>query len=139
MLRQCEPKRDFKGMRKLAAPFKYRIENLALRTFDLVYSAGLYDYIRTFENKEKGATALTRNLFQLLKPGGTLLIGNFSPKNPLDLRFSMELLYDWILIYRDEKEMYGLADGITEGEIAEVTLLEEPLGINYFLKIVKRI
>ena len=38
----------------------------------------------------------------------------------------MELLYDWVLIYRDENEMYRLADGISENEIAEMTLLEEP-------------
>ena len=50
----------------------------------------------------------------------------------------MELLYDWVLIYRDKNEMHHLADGIPEGEISEMTLLEEPLGINYFLKIVKR-
>ncbi|MDZ7700097.1 MAG: hypothetical protein U5R49_25280 [Deltaproteobacteria bacterium] len=50
----------------------------------------------------------------------------------------MEYLYDWVLIYRDEKEMYRLADGIPESDIAEMTLLQEPLGINYFLKIVKR-
>jgi len=67
-----------------------------------------------------------------------LLIGNFSPKNPPDLKFAMEMLYDWVLIYRDEKHMYRLADGIPEAEIAEMTLLEEPLGINYFLKIVRQ-
>ena len=136
---QCDPKSDFKGIRKLVSPFKYRIRNLAEASFDLIYSAGLYDYIRTFGKREKGAIALTKNLFQLLKPGGTLLIGNFSPNTPLYVRFAMELLYDWVLIYRDENEMYRLAEGIPENEIAEMTLLEEPLGINYFLKIVKRI
>ena len=81
-LMQCDPKSDFKGIRKLVSPFKYRIRNLAEASFDLIYSAGLYDYIRTFGKREKGAIALTKNLFQLLKPGGTLLIGNFSPNTP---------------------------------------------------------
>lgn len=45
--------------------------------------------------------------------------------------------YSAWLIYRDENEMYRLADGISENEISEMILLEEPLGINYFLKIVK--
>lgn len=137
-LRGCDPRSDFRGFRKFMAPVKYRISNLAEMSFDLIYSAGLYDYILTFDDKRKGAMALTTNLFHLLKPGGRLLIGNFSPNNPLDLRFAMEYLYDWVLIYRDEKEMYRLADGIPASDIAEITLLEEPLGINYFLKIVKR-
>lgn len=133
----CDPKSDFSGFRKFTAPVKYRIGNLAEMSFDLIYSAGLYDYILTFDDKRKGAIALTTNLFHLLKPGGRLLIGNFSPNNPLDLRFAMEYLYHWVLIYRDEKEMYSLAGGIPESDIAEMTLLKEPLGINYFLKIVK--
>ena len=67
-----------------------------------------------------------------------MVIGNFSPRNPLDLRFSMEYLYDWALIYRNEKDMYQLADGCPKSDIAEIALHQEPLGINYFLKIVKR-
>ncbi len=50
----------------------------------------------------------------------------------------MEYLYDWVLTHRDEKEMYRLAGGIPDADMEEMTLLEEPLGINYFLKIVKR-
>lgn len=137
-LRSCDPKNDFKGLRKFAFPLKYRKANLSVNSFDLVYSAGLYDYMLTFPERSKGAIALMANLFRLTKPGGLLVIGNFSPRNPLDLRFSMEYLYDWALIYRNEKEMYRLADGIPKSDIAEMTLHQEPLGINYFLKIVKR-
>ncbi|MFO7984421.1 MAG: hypothetical protein R6U38_01045 [Desulfatiglandaceae bacterium] len=131
---RCNPRNDFKGFGKLLAPMKYKIIRLAETSFDLIYSAGLYDYILTFDEKSKGAVALTTHLFHLLKPGGTLIIGNFSPKNPLHVRFGMEYLYDWVLIYRGEKDMYRLANGIPESDIAEMTLLEEPLGINYFLK-----
>lgn len=137
-LMRCNPRNDFKGFRKFLVPMKYKVSRLARSSFNLIYSAGLYDYILTFDEKSKGAVALTTHLFNLLKPGGKLIIGNFSPNNPLDVRFGMEYLYDWVLIYRDEKEMYQLADGIPEADIAEMTLLEEPLGINYFLKIVKR-
>lgn len=129
----CNPKTDFKGFRKFLAPLRYQINDLAEQRFDLIYSAGLYDYLR-----DGGAKKLTKNLFGLLNPAGTLIIGNFSPANPPDLRFPMEYLYDWVLIYRDESEMYGLADSIPESEIAHITLIQEPLGINYFLKIEKR-
>ena len=132
-LRRCDPRGDFKGFRKFISPLKYRIGRLAEASFDLIYSAGLYDYLR-----EGGAARLTRNLFDLLKPGGSLIIGNFSLRNPLHLRFPMEYLYDWVLIHRDEKAMARLAGGIPDADMEEMTLLEEPLGINYFLKIVKR-
>jgi hypothetical protein len=104
----------------------------------LIYSAGLYDYILTFDDKSKGAVALTTHLFDLLTPGARLIVGNFSPNNPLNVRFGMEYLYDWVLIYWDEMEMYRLAWRIPESDIAKMTLVQEQLGINYFLKIVKR-
>jgi len=132
-LSHCNPRTDFRGFRKFLAPLRYQVEDLANQRFDLIYSAGLYDYLH-----DKGARRLTKNLFDLLNPGGTLIIGNFSPNNPPDVRFAMEYLYDWMLIYRDESEMYRLADGIPESDIEKMTLLQEPRGINYFLKIVKR-
>lgn len=42
--------------------------------FDLIYSAGLYDYV-----EKKVATKLTDRLFELLAPGGYLLLTNFLP------------------------------------------------------------
>ena len=50
----------------------------------MVYSAGLYDYIMTFPiDDSKGTIALTKNLFSLVKPGGSLIVGNFNHNNPL--------------------------------------------------------
>jgi hypothetical protein len=70
-------------------------------------------------------------------PGGSLIIGNFSPNNPRDLRFPMEYVYEWFLIYRTKQEMLDFARAIPEREISKMEVLEEPLGINYFLKIDK--
>ena len=42
--------------------------------FDLIYSTGLYDYI-----KEKTAQKLSYHLFSMLKPGGKLVLANFLP------------------------------------------------------------
>jgi SAM-dependent methyltransferase len=139
MLDYCNPRNDTKGFGMILFPFKYSTDRLKKEDYDLVYSAGLYDYIKTFpEDHNKGTIALTRNLFELVKPGGSLVIGNFSPNNPLDLRFPMEFVYDWQLIHRDEQQMYVFAQGISQSQIKSMEVLAEPLGINYFLKIDKK-
>jgi extracellular factor (EF) 3-hydroxypalmitic acid methyl ester biosynthesis protein len=73
-----------------------------LGSFDLIYSAGLYDYL-----PEALAKRLTRRLFQMLRPGGRLLVANFVPGG--SGRGYMELFMDWTLILRDEAEMRAIA------------------------------
>jgi hypothetical protein len=135
----CEPRQDFQGWRKALAPVKYGFATFKKDDYDLVYTAGLYDYIMTFPDQpEKGTIALTKNLFALVKPGGALVIGNFNPNNPRDLRFGMEYINDWQLIYRTKEEMFQFAQTIPEQEIASMKIEQEPLGINYFLVIRKK-
>ena len=139
MLRFCYPRTDFKGFRKIFSPLKYELIDLQPEDFDLVYSAGLYDYIKTNPlDDTKGTAALTKNLFGLVKPDGKLIVGNFNYNNPRDLRFVMEYVYDWKLIYREESEMYEFLRAIPKSEIKAVQLITDPTGINYFLKIVKQ-
>lgn len=134
----CSPRKDFKGLRVLLSNIKYELDYLKKEEFDLVYSAGLYDYIMSFPlDDSKGTVALTKNLFSLVKPGGSLIVGNFNHNNPRDLRFVMEYIYDWHLIYRSKKDMLDVARSIPEREIRNIQIDEEPLGINYFLKIEK--
>lgn len=74
----------------------------ALGRFDLVYSAGLYDYL-----PEPLARRLTQRLLGLLRPQGRLLIANFLPGG--SGRGYMELFMDWPLIVRDADQMTALA------------------------------
>jgi extracellular factor (EF) 3-hydroxypalmitic acid methyl ester biosynthesis protein len=135
----CEPRQDFRGWRKILAPMKYAFTTLKKGDYDVVYTAGLYDYITTFPNQpEKGTIALTKNLFDLVRPGGALIIGNFNPRNPLYVRFYMEFVVDWQLFHRSEEEMFQFAQAIPERAIENMEVVEEPLGINYFLKILKK-
>lgn len=76
-----------------------------LGNLDLVYSAGLYDYL-----SEWVASALTRALFQRLRKGGRLLLGNLV-ETP-DTTWIMDYVCDWSLIYRDEAGLLRLADGL---------------------------
>ena len=139
LLKYCVPRRDFSGLRRVLAPVKYEMSHLRKESYDLVYSSGLYDYIKTFPlDDSKGTVALTKNLFELVRPGGSLIVGNFSPNNPRDLRFPMDYVYEWHLIYRTKQEMLDFARAIPEVEIETIDIIEEPLGINYFLKIKKR-
>jgi len=136
--RYCYPRKDFRGLRRLYCSLKYELIDLKGERFDLVYSAGLYDYIQTFQlDDSKGTVALTKNLFDLVKSGGSLIVGNFNHNNPKDLRFVMEYIYDWQLIYRHKYEMMDFARAINQQEIKSIQIFEEPLGINYFLKIEK--
>lgn len=80
-------------------------------SFDMVYAAGLYDYLG-----QRLASALTAAFFGLLKPGGRLVIGNFA-RGIYDAAY-MEAIGDWFLIYRDAAEMQDLASGIDAREVA---------------------
>lgn len=69
-----------------------------LGQFDLVYTAGLYDYF-----DDRIAVRVTRALFSHVKPGGRLLIANFVP-SLRDVGY-MECFMDWWLVYRSAADM----------------------------------
>lgn len=70
--------------------------------FDIVYTMGLFDYLQP-----PVARVVLSKLYDLLLPGGELIVGNFHMKNPT--RTYMEYWMDWVLVYRSEDEMLGLA------------------------------
>ena len=45
-------------------------------------------------------------MYNALKPGGKLIIGNFHPRNPAALE--MKIALDWDLIHRSEEDMERL-------------------------------
>ena len=49
----------------------------------------------------------------------------------------MEYICDWHIIHRSEEQMFEFAQTIPEREIKNMEILQEPLGINYFLRIEK--
>ncbi|MFN2317902.1 MAG: class I SAM-dependent methyltransferase [Gemmatimonadales bacterium] len=82
-------------------------------SFDLVYSAGLYDYLQ-----DQLAERLTAAMFSLLRPGGRLIIGNFVP-GIYDAGY-MESYMDWWLIYRDGGQMTALAASLPQADVSSV-------------------
>ena len=95
---------------------------------DLVYSAGLFDYL-----SDRAAVRLIRKLYNFLKPGGVLIIGNFGPYNPQ--QFIMEYGSEWFLVYRSEQDLMELGKSIPENALISVE--KEPEGVNLFLNIQK--
>ncbi len=74
----------------------------ALGEADLIYAAGLYDYL-----PQPVATALTQRLYGLLAPGGELFVGNLK-RCPVST-WIMEYVLAWHLQYRTESDMEALA------------------------------
>src|SRR5207244_2161793 len=100
-----------KNILRFSSPVKY----------DLVWSAGLFDYF----NDDVFKRLITRFLNNV-KPGGELVIGNFCSTNP-DINY-MEIM-DWILYHRDVDYLTRLAMecGIAKEDI---TIEKEPEGVN---------
>jgi SAM-dependent methyltransferase len=105
--------------------------SLPLRDLDLVYAAGLYDYL-----DRDLARALTSALFRLLGPGGRLLVANFTP-DTRDAAF-METFMDWRLVYRDDQEMQDLAAALPAPEIADAEQFADDNGHITYLRLVRR-
>jgi extracellular factor (EF) 3-hydroxypalmitic acid methyl ester biosynthesis protein len=106
---------------KRASVRRFVLSGDDLGDFDLVYSAGLYDYL-----DEKDAMAVTGAMFRSLRPGGRMLVANFTP----DLRDigCLEAIMDWHLTYRDEAALTTLAAGIPSERIAALSTTRDRFG-----------
>jgi extracellular factor (EF) 3-hydroxypalmitic acid methyl ester biosynthesis protein len=94
--------------------------------FDLIYSVGLFDYMR-----ETTAVVLARNLVARLAPGGRALIANMVPANPS--RWYMEYHLDWFLNYRTHAQLLEVGARAAPG--ARLNILEEESRVNPFVEI----
>ncbi|TFH00943.1 MAG: class I SAM-dependent methyltransferase [Calditrichales bacterium] len=95
--------------------------------FDYIYSMGLFDYLTP-----PAARAVIEKLYQLLSPGGEMIIGNFHIKNPS--RCYMEYWCDWVLYYRDEEEFLELTSKL---ENCQARVFFENTGSQMFLHVRK--
>ena len=93
--------------------------------FDLIYSAGLFDYLRA-----PTAVQLARDFYSRLEAGGQLIIANMAPENPS--RWFMEHHLDWPLIYRTREELLDV--GRRACADAALQILEEESHVNPFLE-----
>jgi extracellular factor (EF) 3-hydroxypalmitic acid methyl ester biosynthesis protein len=103
--------------------------NHAYSNLDLVYAAGLYDYL-----SQPMAVRLTKVMFEMLRSGGTLLVANFVPHKSIGY---MESFMQWQLIYRSVAEVEAFSAEIESSQIAQSrTFLDEHENI-VFLELVR--
>lgn len=95
--------------------------------FDIVWSAGLFDYF-----EDRIFILALKKFRNFLKPGGEIVIGNFSQNNPS--KAYMELFGDWFLIHRSPEQLLSLAMNAGFKE-EQISIKKEPLGVNLFMHI----
>jgi extracellular factor (EF) 3-hydroxypalmitic acid methyl ester biosynthesis protein len=105
-------------------------QKLDLGQFDVVYSTGLFDYLQ-----QPTAQRLAWLMFQMLRPGGRLVVANFLPG--IDDLGYMESYMDWVLIYRTRLEMMDISAEIPQAQIREIRVFAEENQNILFLQITK--
>jgi extracellular factor (EF) 3-hydroxypalmitic acid methyl ester biosynthesis protein len=95
---------------------------------DLIYCSGLYDYLN-----DRLIKALNTYLYDQLRPGGLLIVGNFGTNNPI--KRIMEHALEWFLIYRNSSQLAALAPSQAAAE--DCTIKMEPSGTHLFLEVRK--
>ncbi len=90
---------------KPRTPEDERVVAETLSNLDLIYAAGLYDYLPA-----PVAATLTRCLYRGLRAGGRLLLGNLVEAP--DITWVMDYVLGWPLIYRTDETMLRLATGL---------------------------
>jgi extracellular factor (EF) 3-hydroxypalmitic acid methyl ester biosynthesis protein len=104
------------------------VERPTQERYDLVYCAGLFDYL-----SDQVCQRLLNVMYTWLAPGGLLLATNVEPANPL--RHGMEHLLDWHLIYRNGRQMEALRPDGVDADAACVRC--DDTGVNVFLEVRK--
>lgn len=98
--------------------------------FDFIYAVGLFDYFPLGIGQP-----LTTVMFDHLRPGGRLWIGNFHPRNPT--RWYMEYIARWHLMHRTEEEVMSFVDRLPPGTF-DAQIFGEPAASQIFLDVRKR-
>jgi extracellular factor (EF) 3-hydroxypalmitic acid methyl ester biosynthesis protein len=93
-----------------------------------VYSMGLFDYLTP-----PVARAVLGRMYELLEPGGSLVVGNYHVSNPD--RYYMAYWADWVLYHRTEAEFLALAETLP-GARARVGF--DTSGCQMFLRVDKQ-
>jgi extracellular factor (EF) 3-hydroxypalmitic acid methyl ester biosynthesis protein len=96
--------------------------------YDLVYCAGLFDYL-----SDQVCKRLMNLFYSLVAPGGLLLCTNVSTTNPS--RNWMEYVLDWHLLYRDAQQFAALSPDAAPLENASVEGIGT--GVNIALEVRK--
>jgi hypothetical protein len=119
------------GVRTVSGSVRQILDGrVALREYDLVYAPGLFNCL-----SGPVAGLLTQRMFDMVRPGGTMLIPNF--RTGARDRGYMESFMDWRLIYRSEKDMYGLVSSLPKHSVANFQVFDDDVETITYLKVSK--
>jgi extracellular factor (EF) 3-hydroxypalmitic acid methyl ester biosynthesis protein len=96
--------------------------------YDVVYCAGLFDYL-----SDRVCRRLLEIFYEMAAPGGLVVATNVDASNPV--KYMMEYVMEWHLIYRNEENFFKLVPGDCDPKEARVT--KDVTGVNLFLEIRK--
>ena len=99
-------------------------QKLELNDQDLIYSIGLIEYFN-----DKFVVKLLDWIYGRLRPGGTVILGNFHPNNYG--KEMMDYVLEWRLIHRSEEDMHRLFTCSAFGRSCTRIQFEDE-GINLF-------
>lgn len=104
-----------------------------LGKFDLIYSAGLYDYL-----SKHMARRLTSRLYDMLTPGGKLVL--FNIVTDYEEIGYVESYLNWSMIGRNKSDMLELVGELHAGEMATIKIGEDDKNDTYyyFLEVTKK-
>ena len=96
--------------------------------YDVVYCAGLFDYL-----SDRICKRLMEIFYEMLAPGGLLIVTNVDPSNPI--RGMMEYVLEWHLIYRDSNQLQALSPSQANDSMKRTQT--DSTGVNAFLQMRK--
>jgi len=105
-----------------------RVQRSPDQQFDLVYCTGLFDYL-----SDQVCQRLTSVLYELVSPGGLLVLTNVDGANPS--RQTMEHILDWHLIYRTARQVEALRPSQIPADLWRVNA--DPTSLNIFIEVRK--
>ncbi len=103
-----------------------RVELPMEARYDLIYCAGLFDYL-----SDRVCKRLMDHFYEHLAPGGLLVGTNVDSSNPN--RNSMDFILEWHLTYRDHSEMGRLAPCSAPSE--QCVVRADSTRVNIFLEV----
>jgi|SRR5665213_510588 len=118
----------FQMVKKSVVQMAKTPERVTKKKYDLVYCAGLFDYLQDGISKQ-----LMNVMYDLVAPGGLLIATNVDAANPIQK--IMDLIFEWHLIYRTGREMTGLMPDDANADDCKISA--ESTGCNIFIEIRK--
>lgn len=112
-------------IKKSVAQFVGENRRSAAEACDLVYCAGLFDYLPDHVCRQ-----VMRVFYEMTLPGGLVVVTNVDTYNPS--RPWMDYAVDWNLLHRDSRALASLSPPQADPETTRV--VAESLGVNIFLE-----